>query len=315
MNAPGYTLTHDAAEAVAGAVRFARRTSREARNNTPTPSMGAPVGHDMTWPVRVTGSAITVDVGTGEETFGSSGSSNVKLYPAVWLQVNEIGTAFEEREPIWVLPVDGAELQHQDVLLCRLGGVRELDGVPIYVGTKGSSCTAYRPRCLNGALILEECVNGEWVFHSALGTCDPRSPASSGSSGGSGSGGSGEPPIDEQPGAAPVRFPFVRRVCPGATVCQTFSDTTPDKTIDPDTWLVKIIADADFYVTLPPWEPGLAFRIIRISGSGETGAVPQSGETINGAGEALLGASTYSAVEIEADCEEGVWFAFNFNNG
>lgn len=130
-NDPGYLLTPDAAQAVAGAVRFGRRFSREGMNNTPAPRLPYTPSVTAVWPVKVTGDPTTVDPETGDV---SSAPGAVPLYPAVWLLPNAPATGFEEQDEVWLLPFPGTTPKAGDVVMGRLGGQREADGLAVYVG-------------------------------------------------------------------------------------------------------------------------------------------------------------------------------------
>jgi hypothetical protein len=321
------SMTRAGAARVGAAARWAERFDKAPVNLIPATSAG--VGRDgetAVWPAKV----------TALPTTSLSDPELAELYEGViYLPDATTGTRFTEYE-CWIRPIPGAALDVGDTGLARLTGWKPAsagnEDKPVYTLVPGeASCTNYRTRCVSGALIRERCVtegssggsgqpdesnpDRKWVLDAVLGTCDPRPPASSGSSGGTSGGSGGAPPIDQQPGAAPVRFPFVRKVCPGETLCQTITDLDADKSIRRETWLVKISAGADMAVSLPAWEAGLVFRVIRLTAGNEVAVLPQSGETINGAGELILPSLSYSAVEVEADCTPGVWFFFLLSSG
>jgi hypothetical protein len=131
MPTAGYTLTQNAAQATAGAVRFMRGFSREGKNNTPTPGIGNASVQTPVWLVKVTGDPITVDPTTGDD---SSSGDAVDLYPAVWLQLNDGAASFVEQDTVWLLPTPGSTFETDDVVLARLGGQRPVDGILVYVG-------------------------------------------------------------------------------------------------------------------------------------------------------------------------------------
>lgn len=141
----GLTLTMDSAKAVAGAIRFGRRFSREGMNNTPTPSAGAGVSHTASWPIEVTGSPP-----------GPSGDL-LELYEGTLYLPDATASPPWRAVDCWVRAVTGHSLTTGDVGLGRLVGWRTggggFDAMPIY--------------CLVVNAVTGSVFSGSHVTHSA----------------------------------------------------------------------------------------------------------------------------------------------------
>lgn len=174
----GETLATDDLAALASTHRFHRRFSLESRNQTPTPSVASAAMQFVTWPIKVTGSAVTVDPVTGEP----SGSGDaVSMYPGVWLKPNEFATGFVEMDDVWLLPLPGSTFGTGDVALARLGGRNSSDGLAVYVADKSAPGAAgggdvWGPDCAyTGAVTLFTDPNGRFIGASpVLGYSDRR---------------------------------------------------------------------------------------------------------------------------------------------
>lgn len=192
---------------------------------------------------------------------------------------------------------------------------RNIYGDRSEVGASGSGqAPEYQDDCVDGYLqrrraVLTVTADGvsqtEYTFERDLGIpCQPAVISGSGGSGASGSGG--------RSGLySPVVFDALSRVCPTPGNCVV---VTSNYTVLVDDWLIEVAASGGpVTITLPPWESGLFFKIVKTDTSGHGVTIAANGtETINGASTFVL-TTQWDGVTVEARCSAG-WVVFEGRN-